>query len=195
MRLRGQLASGLGKVVDVIAKVDGVVGVILFGSLARGDYDEHSDYDLLVIFEDKPSMWRSWNALFQAVSGFEMILHIIPETLDELERANPVFLDDLSKYGKVLYARPPLEVFSKPFNLKPFSLILYDMSGLRSRDKMRVVYLLYRKGGGVVAGMGGMKLRDGCVLVPSGVGDELIEMLRGHGVSVKRLEVYLNQEE
>ena len=34
-------------------KFQGVVGIVLFGSQARGDYDEFSDYDLLVLFENK----------------------------------------------------------------------------------------------------------------------------------------------
>ncbi|MEM2940142.1 MAG: nucleotidyltransferase domain-containing protein [Thermoproteota archaeon] len=35
-----------------------VITIILFGSFARGDYDEYSDYDLLVVFRNKESMQR-----------------------------------------------------------------------------------------------------------------------------------------
>ena len=59
----------LSKMVDVVSKVQGVIGVFLFGSLARGDYDEFSDYDLLVVFVDRAVMWRNWDALFEAVGG------------------------------------------------------------------------------------------------------------------------------
>jgi len=85
-----------------LTRFQGVVGVFLFGSFARGDYDEFSDHDLLVIFEDKVSMWQSWDELFQAVGNLRMDLHVIPETLEEFEAANPVFLEELFKYGKVL---------------------------------------------------------------------------------------------
>jgi len=57
----------LSEIVDVVSKVQGVVGIFLFGSLARGDFDEYSDYDLLVVFEDKVLMWRSWDELFRVV--------------------------------------------------------------------------------------------------------------------------------
>ena len=178
----------LGKIVDVVSKVEGVVGVFLFGSLARGDFDEFSDYDLLVVFEDKALMWRSWDELFQVVGGLKLNLHVIPETLEELKTANSVFLDELSKHGKVLYARLPLEVFLQPVKLEPFCLIVYDMGGLSYRDKMKVVYFLYRKGGvGAVAKMGGIKLSEGCVLIPRNVGDEIIARLSSLGVEARKL--------
>ncbi len=140
-------------------------------------------------------MWRSWDELFQAVGALKMNLHIIPETLEELKAANPVFLEDLFKHGKVLFAKSPLEVFPKPVILKPFCLIFYDMGGLSYKDKMKVVYFLYKKGGkGAVAKMGGIKLREGCILVPDHAGDEVINMLNAFGVNAKKLEIYVKED-
>jgi len=186
----------LGKVVDVTSKIRGVVGVFLFGSFARGDYDEYSDYDLLVLFEDKASMWQNWDELFQAVGNLKMSLHVIPETLEEFKSANPVFLDELFKHGKVLFARLPLQVFPKPIRLESFYLIFYDMSGLSYREKMKVSYFLYKKGGGgAVAKMGGTKLSQGCFLVPSDVGDEIIDMLSAFGVKAKKMVIYMSGDQ
>jgi predicted nucleotidyltransferase len=188
--------SDLNSVVDVVSRIRGAVGVFLFGSFARGDYDEYSDYDLLVLFEDKALMWQNWDELFQSVGSLKMNLHVIPETLEELKTANPVFLGELFKYGKVLFARFPLEVFSKPVKLELFWLIVYDMSGLSYRDKMKVVYFLYRKGGrGVVAEMGGVRLGDGCVLVPSNVGDEISDKLSALGVNVRKLKICVSEDQ
>jgi len=112
LRLKERHVLDLSKIVDVVSRIEGVIGVFLFGSLARGDYDEFSDYDLLVVFEDKAVMWRNWDALFEAVGRLRMSLHVVPETVEELKSANPVFLDDLFRHGKFLFARLPLEVFS-----------------------------------------------------------------------------------
>jgi predicted nucleotidyltransferase len=178
-----------------VSKIRGVVGIFLFGSLARGDYDEYSDYDLLVLFEDKALMWRSWDELFQVVGSLKLNLHVIPETLEEFKTANPVFLNELFTHGKILFARLPLEVFLRPVKLESFCLIIYDMGGLSYRDKMKVVYFLYRKGGvGSVAKMGGIKLSEGCVLVPSSVGGEIIAMLSSFGVEAKKLEIYVSED-
>jgi len=195
MRLKERHVLDLSKIINVVSKIQGVVGVFLFGSLARGDYDEYSDYDLLVVFEDKASMWRNWDELFQAVGNLKMNLHMIPQTLEELKATNPVFLEELFKHGKVLYARVPIEVFPKPLKLEPFSLVFYDMSCLSYRDKMKISYFLYKKGGGgAVAKMGGIKLSEGCILVPSKVGDEIIDTLSAFSVDVKKMEIHVSED-
>lgn len=56
MSLKEKRILDLKKVVKIISKFESIIGILLFGSFARGDYDEYSDYDLLVIFEDKDSM-------------------------------------------------------------------------------------------------------------------------------------------
>jgi hypothetical protein len=120
---------------------------------------------------------------------------VIPETLDELKNANPVFLNDLFAHGKVLYAKFPLEVFLKPVKLDPFCLILYEMGGLSYRDKMRVSYFLYRKGGGgAVDRAGGIKLSEGCLLIPSDASDEIVSVLRSFGANARKLETHLSQD-
>lgn len=195
MRLEERHVLNLNRVIDVVARIRGVVGVFLFGSFARGDYDAYSDYDLIVLFKDKASMWQNWDELFEAVGSLKMNLHVIPETLEELKTANPVFLEDLFKHGKVLFARLPLEVFAKPVNLEPFCLILYDMGGLSYKDKMKVVYFLYRKRGvGTVASVGGIKLSEGCLLVPSSASDRIIGKLESLGVKTTKLTVYISKE-
>lgn len=195
MNLKTNQILDLKRIVDVISRFEGVAGVLLFGSIARGDYDKYSDYDLLVIFEDKFSMWKSWDDLFKAVSNLRMNLHIIPESLEEFKNANSVFLDELSKHGKVLFARVPLEVFLKPVKLKRFCLIFYDMADLSYKDKMKVSYFLYRKGGGgAVVKAGGAKLNECCILVQDSAAEEIIAFLSDFGVKARKLEIALNEE-
>jgi len=195
LRLRERHVLDLGKIVDAVSKINGVVGVFLFGSLARGDFDEFSDYDLLVVFEDKELMWKHWNALFEAVGALRLNLHAVPEALEELKAANPVFLDDLFKFGKVLYARFPFEVFAGPVGLESYCLVVYEMVGLSVRDKMRVVHFLFRKGGvGELGRVGGLRLGEGCLLVPSKACDVIVEGLKGFDVSARKLETYVNRD-
>lgn len=37
----------------MLSRFKSIIGIFLFGSFVRGDYDEYSDYDLLILFEDK----------------------------------------------------------------------------------------------------------------------------------------------
>lgn len=183
----------LGKIVNVISKIEGVIGVFLFGSLARGDFDEFSDYDLLVVFADKAVMWQNWDRLFAAVGTLRLNLHVVPEAVEELNKANPVFLDDLFRFGKVLFARFPFEVFSGPVGLEPYCLVVYEMAGLSYRDKMKVVYFLFRKGSiGELGRVGGFRVSEGCLLVPSKDCDVIVEGLKGFGVDARKLETYID---
>jgi len=195
MQLEERHISNLNKIVDKLSKIQGVIGVFLFGSIARGDYDAYSDYDLLVIFEDKAQMWQNWDTLFQSISNLKMHLHVIPQTIQELRTANPVFLEELIANGKVLFSKYPLEVFPKPVKLKPFCLIIYDMSNLSYRDKMKTIYFLYKKEGkGIVNKVGGTKLNESCLLIPNNACNDIIDKLITIGVNLKKLEVYIDSE-
>jgi predicted nucleotidyltransferase len=194
MKLKEKQTSDLNEIVNITSKIQGVTGILLFGSLARGDYDEYSDYDLLVLFENKALMWQSWDELFQAVGNLKLNLHMIPETLEELKSANSTFLNELSKHGKVLFARTPLEVSLQPVKLKSFYLISYNMSGLNYRDKMKVTYFLYRKNGvGTTAETKGIKLSEGCILIPTSTADEITSKLSSFNVKTKKLEIYASE--
>ncbi|MEM2901888.1 MAG: nucleotidyltransferase domain-containing protein [Candidatus Bathyarchaeia archaeon] len=195
MSLKTNQTLDLKRVIETISRLEGVAGILLFGSAARGDYDEYSDYDLLVLFEEKSSMWKSWDDLFKATSSLDMRLHVIPETLEEFKTANPVFLEELSKHGKVLFARFPMEVSLKHVTLKPYTLIFYSMTGLSYRDKMKASYFLYRKGGmGAVGKAGGAKLNEGCILVPESAAEEITAFLSRLSVKFRRLEVKVSEE-
>jgi predicted nucleotidyltransferase len=195
MKSKEQQRLDLNKIVGSLSQIRNVIGIVLFGSQARGDYDEFSDYDLLILFENKSLMWENWDKLFQAVGDLKMNLHAIPETLEELENANPVFLDELYKYGKVLFAKMPFEVHLQPLNLNPFSLITYNMRNLNYAEKMKASYFLYSKGGaGAVANAGGIKVSDGCIIVPSSVAEEIIRVLASMGVRTTRTEILANPE-
>lgn len=195
MKLNEKQKSALDKIVCSVSKVEGVVGIILFGSQARGDFDEFSDYDVLILFEDKRVMWETWDELFRVVASLKMDLHAIPETLDELKSANSVFLEELHKYGKVLFAKFPFDVRLQPLNLKPFTLITYDMRNLNYSGKMKASYFLYSKGGkGEIAKAGGIKISDSCVVVPSSSADEIATALASFGVQIVRTEVFVGTD-
>jgi hypothetical protein len=60
---------------------------------------------------------------------------------------------------------------------------------------MKVVYFLYRKAGmGAVARMGGIKLSEGCVLVPKNAANEIITELSSFGIHAKKMEIYTSED-
>lgn len=63
MKSKEKLESDLNKLSEAVA-VDGVIAAILFGSRARRDYDQYSDYDLLIIFNNKQKLWEKLRKTF-----------------------------------------------------------------------------------------------------------------------------------
>lgn len=196
MESKRKQVSDLSKPVEAISKITEVVGIILFGSHARGDYDEYSDYDLLILFRDRRSMWRRWDSLFKITGELEMDLHLVPKALDELREGNPIFLKEVFEKGRVLYAKLPFEVSVTSPNLRRFSIIFYELKGLFYKDKMRILYYLYgKKGKGAVTKLGGVKLAEGCIAVPRDSADDVIENLKAYRANIRRLDTYLVEDE
>jgi predicted nucleotidyltransferase len=183
----------LDKLVESVSSIPGVVAIILFGSVARGEADEYSDIDVLVLFKNRDSLWRGWDSVFRETGRMNLNIHVIPQTLGELSEANSLFVEDLQKHGKVLFARSPFNLLMGLARGQPFSIISYDLSALSSREKMRVVYRLYEGGGkgGVVGRSGGMKLAAGCVLVPQDECFALISFLKTSGAKALKIDVLL----
>lgn len=92
MQLRSELELDLGRLVQAITSVHGVVAVILFGSRAKGDYDEYSDYDLLVVFENDEAMWKNRRKLYENVGKLGLFTQVLTRSVRELqEKTEPTF--------------------------------------------------------------------------------------------------------
>jgi predicted nucleotidyltransferase len=83
--------------------------IILFGSHARGDAQEDSDVDLLVLFSELDDPRRRTNELYVALVGSPLSKDIVVSTTERFERyrnvVNTVYWP-AAREGKVLYERP-----------------------------------------------------------------------------------------
>ena len=197
MQLRGEVKSDLSNLVKAIAYVEGVVAVILFGSRARGDYDEYSDYDLLVIFEEEEVMWRNRRKLFENVGRLRLFTQVLTRSIEEFtEKTEPTFRQNVLEHGILLYLRYPFQAPAYCENLKPMAIVSYSMKGLPQTEKMKVVYRLFGKKVkgqsvcGVVEEKGGVRLGDGCFMIPTEGLEAITQMMSECGVQFKVLRIY-----
>ena len=174
-----------------------MLAVILFGSRAKGDYDEYSDYDLLVVFEDDKVMWKNRPKLYENVGKLGLFTQVLTRSIRELnEETEPTFLRNVLQHGVLLYLRHPFTAPAFAQNLEPMVIVSYSLKGLSQKEKMRVIYRLFgRKGkdgslGGVVGGGGGRKLGDGCFMVPMESLEAAVDILKRHKVAFDLLRVY-----
>ncbi|MGQ9543434.1 MAG: nucleotidyltransferase domain-containing protein [Candidatus Bathyarchaeia archaeon] len=194
MKSQREQVYDLSRLVDAIVRVDGVVGIILFGSAARGDLDEYSDYDLLVLFTDEKSMWSQWDKLYEHIGELRLLVHIIPKTVKEFrESTEPTFLESILKDGKILYMKYPLEAPLYMLGSKSFTLITFSMASISQKGKMSLTYRLYGKGGrprGVLSVYGGRKIRPGCILIPTEHTQKILEVLKEYKVKWETIKLY-----
>jgi predicted nucleotidyltransferase len=167
--LRLEVYDEIKRISDEIRKIDGVVDVVLFGSYSRGDFDEGSDIDLLVIFKNKGLLERGQEKIYRITAQSDLFIQAIALTLDELEGST--LLETALREGKLLYATGELERLS-PTALKPYALITYKTSNLEAKERVVFVQKLEgRRVGkyryeGLLRRINGYKVGKGVLMIP-----------------------------
>jgi len=95
----------------VAAIVDGFqpIRIVLFGSQARGDADEDSDVDFLVVLPSVESKRRAAVQIRRCLDRFPVPKDVIVTTPDEIERRGHLVgtvLRPALREGMVVYERP-----------------------------------------------------------------------------------------
>lgn len=104
LQAEGRLAEAVRRLVDLFQPER----VYLFGSQARGDANEDSDYDLMVIVAaaDEPEYRRAQQA-YGALWGVRLPIDVFVWTRHEFERQAPVVASlpaTILREGRLLYA-------------------------------------------------------------------------------------------
>jgi len=82
--------------------------VILFGSYARGNADENSDVDFLVIAESKLPRFKRSRELYKLFKPYPFGMDILVYTPAEIEKGRKVswsFVSTVLREGKTVYAK------------------------------------------------------------------------------------------
>ncbi len=93
-----------GKLAVIFHKTEGVEFAYLFGSFARGNEFSFSDIDIAVYLSKKPSLadeLKLYSIICRELKHNNLDLLILNDT------NNIILLDDIVRYGKVVYDRSP----------------------------------------------------------------------------------------
>jgi len=88
---------------ELAARVDGLRAVVVFGSVARGDFNKWSDIDVLVVADGLPDGFRARGELLSPVPpGIEPIAWTPAELAAAQARGNPI-VGEAREAGIVLH--------------------------------------------------------------------------------------------
>ncbi|MCP8308026.1 MAG: nucleotidyltransferase domain-containing protein [archaeon] len=167
--MQSQVYEKIEHFVNEIKKIDGAIGIILFGSFSRGDYDEGSDIDLLVVFKDKKELDKGLREIYKTTAKTELFFQVIGLTLDEL-KGSP-FLESVLRDGKIYYAKEDVKKLLTPKH-RPYALVTYSTANLSPKE--RVIFTQKLEGrhrgkysyDGLIQELGGYKVGRGVAMVP-----------------------------
>ena len=173
-------------VADKVKIIEGVVGVVLFGSYSRGDYDEGSDVDLLVVFDERNSLEEGREEVYKTTSQSDLFFQVVCLTVDEL-KGSPL-LESVLREGKVYYANEDVKRLLTPIH-RPYALITYSTANLNAKERVLFTQKLEGRGKGkyryegLLRELGGYKVGKGVMMIPMENLKAITEHLEKKGIN------------
>ena len=97
------------KIVEYAARIAEPDKIILFGSMANGTNDIHSDIDLLIVLDDLNLKKQIVERVVQFEEQYSLKADVLVYSINDLEQAAKQpnsFLAGICKSGKILYQKP-----------------------------------------------------------------------------------------
>jgi len=167
--LQSGIYETIEHVADKVKMIEGVVGVVLFGSYSRGDYDEGSDIDFLIVFRDKKALYKGRDEIYKTTSQSALFFQVVCLTVDELK--DSPLLGSAMREGKIYYANEDVKKLLTPTH-KPYALITYSTANLNAKERVVFTQKLEGRGKGkyryegLVRELGGFKVGRGVMMIP-----------------------------
>ncbi len=102
------MSNPLEHAIEIIVKVADPDQIILFGSRARGDAKQDSDYDICVIKSGISQRRKLTQQIYQSLFGVGVPVEIIVETPDRFNalKDNPFLIyREIARCGRVIYEK------------------------------------------------------------------------------------------
>jgi predicted nucleotidyltransferase len=102
------MTAALRHIVDILAREIEPDRIILFGSRARGDDKEQSDYDICVlktgVMHRRNLAKRIYRLLYDVDTPVDVIVET-PQRFDELKANRFLIYKEIAKHGRIIYER------------------------------------------------------------------------------------------
>ncbi|MFQ6056008.1 MAG: nucleotidyltransferase domain-containing protein, partial [Methanosarcinales archaeon] len=157
-----------------LSKLKGLIAIILFGSVARGDADKRSDVDLMLLFEDTKKIEETREETLDLLAEYRNLrLSLTSMSITQLQEDN-FFAFEIFRDGKILYKCPRADILpASILGGTPSIIYTFSLKGMEHPKKILFNRALYgRKKGkyvyrGLLESIKGKLLGPGAVLVPA----------------------------
>jgi len=127
------------KFVEKAKNIQNLKCIILFGSIVRNEADKRSDIDLLLLF-DEENPKSHIPEIMNIVTNLKPHREIKP-TITNLVDYDEEFLQKVLREGEVLWGK--MIITPEKLLLKPYRLISYDISALKSSKKVKISRIIH----------------------------------------------------
>lgn len=187
----------LKKIAKELSRIDDVTAVILYGSLARGEFTSRSDIDLFILTTDDKTQKEVQDRVIELESAIGRNIQPTIRTVIELQKTDTGLLQNIFQEGKILYLKEPSDIPSAILlQQKPYLIYSFQISSLPQKDKARFNRQLYEqtrkeyKYKGLLQEIGGQKLSAGCVMIPHMQKDSIEKFFKKFKVKFEQLKVW-----
>jgi len=187
----------LKKIAKELSKIDDVKAIILYGSLARGEFTSRSDVDLFILTTDYNTQKEIHDKVIELESEIGRNIQPTIRTLAELQKTDTGLLQNIFQEGKILYLREPSDIPSAILlQQKPYLIYSFQISSLLQKEKARFNRQLYEQTRkeynykGLLQEIGGQKLSAGCVMMPYEQKDKIEKFFKKFKVKFEQLKVW-----
>lgn len=185
------------KIAKEFSEISDIIGIILYGSFARGEYTSRSDIDLLILTSKQKTQKEVQNKIMELESEIDRNIQPTIRTVSELQKTDSGLLQNIFKEGKILYLREPAEIPSALLlQQRPYIIYSFRISKLNQKDKAKFNRSLYEqirrkyKYKGILNELGGKKLSSGCVIIPNSQREKLEKLFKKFNVTFEQLKVW-----
>lgn len=167
--MQSKVYEEIERVTDKMKRVEGIIGVILFGSYSRGDFEEGSDIDLLDIFKNNTRLENQLRDIHRITSESSLFIQAICLTLEEL--IDSPLLQTVLREGRIYFADEEVKRVLTPIH-KPYALITYSTANLSPKERVVFAQKLEGRGrgkyryDGLVQKLSGFKVGRGVLMLP-----------------------------
>ena len=187
----------LKKIAKELSRIEDVKAVILYGSLARGEFTSRSDIDLFILTTDDKTQREVEDKVIKLESEIGRNIQPTIRTIDELQKTDTGLLQNIFQEGKILYLKEPSDIPSAILlQQKPFLIYSFQISSLPQKDKVRFNRQLYEqtkkdyKYKGILHEIGGQRLSSGCIMIPHMQKETIEKFFKKFKVKFEQLKVW-----